>query len=124
MYPATTDLRQCSRQISACLELGVVSRFLCPVYYSKKLSAFFKNQAKTSTQRNLEHEYASQPTIRREESKAEWRLLLGVTHHWHQGSAILGVSSLTFGGSTNFINLCEHEGEMSLGTSDSLAGKG
>lgn len=69
-----------------------------------------KNQAKTLTQRNLEHEYASQLTIRREESNAEGRLLLGVTHHRHQGAATLGVSSLTFWGSTNFISLRGHEG--------------
>lgn len=71
---------------------------------------FRRNQAKTLTQRNLDHEYASQPIIRREESKAERRLLLGVTHYGHQGTAALGVSSLTFWGSTNFINLCGHEG--------------
>lgn len=35
--------------------------------------------------------------------------MLGVTHHGRRGTASLGVSSLTLGGSTDFINLCGHE---------------
>jgi hypothetical protein len=44
------------------------------------------------------------------EEKAESRLLLGVVIEGHQRTAILAASSLTCGGSTDFISLCGSQG--------------
>lgn len=35
--------------------------------------------------------------------------MVGISHHGHQGTASLGVSSLTLRGSTDFVNLHGHE---------------
>ena len=70
---------------------------------------------------------SASPQSEEKTQKVESRLLLGVfVVDGHQSTAIRGASSLTCGGSIDFINSCGSAGggEMSLGTFGSLEGKG